>query len=314
MALDPSIVEKALRATRESREIEFKSEFDARQKRHWCELIRHVMAIANSGGGVVVFGLDSNGIPTGSDLSHLLRLDPAQITDKIHSYTDVDYDGFELREERKDAKPIACLILEPSLVPIIPVRPGTYEKEPGKQESAFATGVFYYRHGAKSEPGTTHDLEKVIGRNVREIRREWMSGVRKIATAPKGSVLMVRARDVRVTEEPDAQAIRITEKASAPEFRLVDPDKTHPYRMKELLSVMNKEIGFLSKKVNAYDIKALIEVYSLWNDVQYTYKPKFGSRMYSPGLVAWIKDNVMRDRYFLRRVRTKFRRMRESSL
>lgn len=272
------------------------------------------MAIANSGGGIVVFGMDNSGSPTGSDLSHLLKLDPAQIKDKIHSYTDVDYNEFELKEYTKENSPIACLILEPSLVPILPIRPGTYEREPGKQESAFSAGVLYYRHGAKSEPSTTHDLEKIINRNVREIRREWMTGVRKIVTAPKGSVLTIHPKDVRVTTHPDAQPIRITDDCQAPQFRLVDPDKTHPYRMVELLSVLNKEVGFLPKKINAYDIKAVIQVYKLLDHVQFTYKPRFGSRKYSPEFAAWIKDNVMRDRYFLRIARTKLRRMKRSSV
>jgi hypothetical protein len=309
MALDPSLVEKALRATRESRQIEFKSEFDPSQKYHWCEIIKDIMAIANSGGGVILFGLDNNGRPCGSDISTLLQLDPAQITDKMHSYTNVDYNEFELRQETKDGEPVACLILEQSPVPILPVRPGTYEKEHGKPESAFAKGVFYYRHGAKSEPGTTYDLEKVINRNVREIRREWMGGVRKIVTAPKGSILTVHPKNVRVTAEANAQPIRITKDSGAPEFRLVDPDKTHPYRMIELISILRKDLGFLPKKFNSYDIKALMKVYNLSDHIQFTYKPQFGSRKYSPEFAAWIKDNVMRDRYFLRATRTKLRRM-----
>jgi hypothetical protein len=312
MPLDPSVVSKALNASHESREIEFKSEFDPTQKRQWCELIKDIMAIANSGGGVIALGLNNDGTPSGADLSAVLRLDPAHITDKIHAYTEVDYDEFELRREMKDSKVVVCLILELSLVPILPIRPGTYEKEPRKQDSAFSSGVFYYRHGAKSEPGTTHDLEKVVNRNVREIRREWLSGVRRIATAPKGSVVTVHPRAVRVTSETDAQPVRITDNAEAPEFRLVDPDKTHPYRMVELLSILNQELGFLPKKVNAYDIRAVLEVYNLFNHVQFTYKPQFGSRKYSPEFAAWIKDNIMRDRYFLRVTRTKLRRTRRN--
>lgn len=98
-----SIVERALRASRETREIEFKSEFDPSQRGHWCEIIKDIMAIANSGGGVIVFGLDSTGQPTGSDVMPLLKIDPAQITDKVHSYTGVDYDEFEIRKEIKDS-------------------------------------------------------------------------------------------------------------------------------------------------------------------------------------------------------------------
>ena len=303
-----SIVERALRATRETREIEFKSEFDPSHRGHWCEIIKDIMAIANSGGGIIVFGLDNKGQPTDSDLAPLLKLDPAHITDKIQSYTGVDYDEFEIRKEVKNSKPVVCMILEPFLAPILPMRPGTYEKEPGKQVSAFSAGVFYYRHGAKSDPGSTRDLERIINRNVRSIRQEWMSGVRKIVSAPKGSVVSVHPKEVRLSLNQKAQPFRLTENKSAPEFRLVNPNMTHPYRMKELLSVLNIELEPLPKKINVYDIRALLEFFGLWENIQLTYKPQFGPRIYSPEFISWIKDNVSKDRYFLRSVRTKLRR------
>jgi len=314
MPLDPSILQKALRANQESREVEFKSEFDPSQKRHWCEIIKDIMALANSGGGVIVFGVDNNGVPNGSNLTAILELDPAQITDKIHSYTSVDFNEFEIRSEKKGSSTVVCLIIEHVMIPIIPVRPGTYDKDGTKQDSAFSTGVFYFRHGAKSTPGTSHDLEKVINRNVREIRREWMSGIRKISMAPKGSLVSIHHKDVRISSNDDAQPIRITTDSQAPEFRLVDPDKTHPYRMIELLSILNRDLGFLPKKINAYDIKAIMEIYNLTDHVQFTYKPEFGSRKYSPEYAEWIKDNVMRDRYFLRIARTKLRRLNRSGV
>ena len=87
-------------------------------------------------------------------------------------------------------------------------------------------------------------MEKIINRNVREMRRELMSGVRKIVTSPKGSVIIVHSKNVHVTGEANAQPIRITEEESAPEFRLIDPDKTHPYRMIKLVSILRKDLGW----------------------------------------------------------------------
>lgn len=77
-------VERAKRAKRESKYIEFKSEFEATSPGDWCEIIKDLVAISNSGGGVVAFGLDSRGNPTGNDVSSVLSLDPAEITDKIY--------------------------------------------------------------------------------------------------------------------------------------------------------------------------------------------------------------------------------------
>ena len=53
------------RAKRESKYMEFKSEFDPSSSENWCEILKDVVAISNSGGGLIGFGLDSHGCPTG---------------------------------------------------------------------------------------------------------------------------------------------------------------------------------------------------------------------------------------------------------
>ena len=53
----PSLIDKALAAKRESKHIEFKEGFDPASGHDWCESIKDIVAIANSGGGVLIFGL-----------------------------------------------------------------------------------------------------------------------------------------------------------------------------------------------------------------------------------------------------------------
>lgn len=50
--------EKALRAKRESRYIEFKENIDPGVPQDWCELIKDFAEIANVGGGIVVVGIE----------------------------------------------------------------------------------------------------------------------------------------------------------------------------------------------------------------------------------------------------------------
>src|SRR5205823_4668429 len=54
------LLERALIATRASRRIELKETFDPDEK--------DIAALANSGGGVVLFGVDKHGAPTGAEL------------------------------------------------------------------------------------------------------------------------------------------------------------------------------------------------------------------------------------------------------
>jgi predicted HTH transcriptional regulator len=73
------LITKALTAKRESKHVEFKQSFDPISPGEWCELIKDIAAIANSGGGIVVFGLDNLGVPTGGSLDAVAKLDPAEI-------------------------------------------------------------------------------------------------------------------------------------------------------------------------------------------------------------------------------------------
>jgi hypothetical protein len=150
----------------------------------------------------------------------------------------------------------------------------------------------------------------VFERNLKETRKEWMSGIRKIAAAPRGATVRIQPKDVRITESADAQSIRITDEPDAPAFRLVDPNKTHPYRMKDLVKKVNSELSEFNSKINNYDIRAIMEIHGFWDNVRYTHQPTYGTRTYSPGFVSWIKKQVQSDKYFLRKTRSAQRRKR----
>jgi predicted HTH transcriptional regulator len=45
----------------ESRSIDFKSTFNPDSAADWCELIKDIVAIANSGGGSILVGVDDEG-------------------------------------------------------------------------------------------------------------------------------------------------------------------------------------------------------------------------------------------------------------
>ena len=59
-----ALVDKALKAKRESKLIDFKSAFDPESTGDWCELVKDIVAMANSGGGAIVIGLDNSGSPS----------------------------------------------------------------------------------------------------------------------------------------------------------------------------------------------------------------------------------------------------------
>jgi len=70
------LIQKALTAKRESKHVEFKQGFDPGSAREWCELIKDLAAIGNSGGGIIVFGLDIAGYRRANRSRELLPLTP----------------------------------------------------------------------------------------------------------------------------------------------------------------------------------------------------------------------------------------------
>ena len=136
--MNPS-VEKALKAKRESRYVEFKNTFDPQSGQDWCELLKDFAAIANSGGGVVFVGVDNQGRATGQDLKPILQLDPVSISDKLHRYTDAHFANFGIHECRKNGKRVAAIKIGPAFPPIVFTKPGDIPRRSGTPEDRICT-------------------------------------------------------------------------------------------------------------------------------------------------------------------------------
>jgi len=171
-----NLIQRALVAKRESKYIDFKSRLDFSEPHSWCEIVKDIIAMANSGGGVLVIGLDNKGNPTGFDPAPVLDLDEAVVTDRIEKYTGIQFDAFTISEQTKKGYRLAVIFVEGVSIPIVFIKPGTYAVSDRKQKTAFSAGTVYFRHGAKSEPGNTNDLRKAIERQLETIRKSWLQG------------------------------------------------------------------------------------------------------------------------------------------
>src|ERR1039457_6377365 len=138
------LVEKALAAKRESKHIEFKRSFDPASIGEWCEVIKDIVAIANSGGGIIVFGLDSDGVPAGVPVEAIRNIDPADVSNKISKYIGSADLQFEIRDLEKEGQPLEAFLVAPLLIPVVFQRPGTYDVGSGKHRTAFAAGTVYF--------------------------------------------------------------------------------------------------------------------------------------------------------------------------
>ncbi len=305
-----NLVDRVLRNKRESKYIEFKGGFDIASKQSWCEIIKDMVAMANSGGGAIAFGLDSKGNPTGNNVMPILEIDPAEITDKVSRYTSTQFDAFQLFEAEKRQAKIAILVIEAADVPFVFTKPGTYPISNSRQSTAFAQGTVYFRHGAKSEPAAPEDLASFISFRIDRARQEWMKRVRRVVQAPPGYQVRVLPQFVKESDERDATPIRIVNDEDAPGYRKIDPDKTHPFRQIELIEEVNERLPEESQ-INAYDVLAVRRVYRANEQSQFFHQPKFGSPQYSMAFVEWIVDKFNEDPHFFENAREEYYKLRQ---
>jgi hypothetical protein len=217
-------IDKALNETTEQSELDFKKSFHVKCKGAWCEIIKDIVAMANSGGGIILIGVLDNGEPAGTKVDSIVNLDPANITNKIFSYTGQHFSRFNIMGARKDGHKIAVIEVFDTSVPIVFTKPGNYQASNGKQKNAFGVGSVYFRHGAKSEPCTSQDLREFLEREVDKVKKSWLSGIRKVVEAPQEArVVVLPATDdgavLRIADDPTAPVVRLKEES----FRNVYP-------------------------------------------------------------------------------------------
>jgi hypothetical protein len=285
---------------------EFKEQFDVKADRDWCEIIKDIVAIANSGGGFLLIGLRSDGTPSGSDVTEALKLDPAKLTDKVFSYTGEQFGEFEMSSLRRGRKMVAALQIGEASTPMIFTNPGTYTDGSKKPVTAFARGTLYFRHGAKSEPATSNDLRKVIEREIRRDRKSLTRNMRRVVEAPRGAQVHILPAEVKESSSPTATPIRLTDDPSAPAYRRVQVDDDYPYRQTEVLGQVNQRLaGKIS--INAHHIFSVRKVFGIDKDHRYCHRLKFSSPQYSEAFVGWLVTRYEANQHFFLKSRADFK-------
>jgi Putative DNA-binding domain/EC042_2821-lke REase len=294
---------KALAAQRESKHVEFKEKFDHTDAQDLCEVVKDIVAMANSGGGHILFGVKNDGSVSGWDCTLLHGLDSAQLTDKIASYVGEQFSEFDIYEAERRGSRIAVMEVRPVHIPLIFVRPGTYDVGQGKQKTAFAKGTAYFRHGAKSEPGTSQDIRQSVQREIEVIRRSWLGNIRKVVDAPHGHKVMVLPPEVVESEGASATPIRLVDDPEAPADRKIDPNKTHPYRQKEVVEEINRALAG-AHEVSPYDIQCVRKVHKIdESKPQFFYRPMFASARYSHAFIDWMVAQYKKNTAFYEETR-----------
>ena len=147
-------IQRALTAKRESKYLDFKSRLDFSEPHSWCEIIKDIIAMANSGGGVLIIGLDNRGQPTGFDPTPIFQLDEAEMINRIEKYTGVQFDSFSISEEVKAGNRLAAILVEGVSIPIVFTKPGTYAVTEKNKRQPFLPAQYISAMGRKASQGT----------------------------------------------------------------------------------------------------------------------------------------------------------------
>jgi len=295
----------ALARTAEKDDVDFKSTFDPNSNRDWLELIKDIAAFANSGGGYVLVGISDDGTPSGNDVSGLLAVDPADLANRLHKYFGQHFSGVELIKTEKNANEICAIHVPPARIPIVFGRVGELELSGGKKKTVFALGTVYFRHGTKSEPGTTDDLRRFLEREIEITRKTWLDGMTKVVEAPAGSRFAVLPPEGAPTGPGGSLPMQLTNDPSAPSYYAVPLDKTHPHRQKEVVKEVNSRLEG-KRSINMHDIICIRRVYEVQKQIGFCYTQNFASPRYSQQFVDWIVAQYDADNEFFERARAKY--------
>jgi hypothetical protein len=304
---DPRVT-KCLTAKRESKAVEFKERFDPTDAPQALEVLKDIVAIANSGGGTLAIGINNAGESCGTDVKPVLEYDHAKYCDLIRKYTMQNFADFEVLEGKKDGRSVAIFLINPPEAPLVFEKPGTYPVENNRQHTAFSQGTIYFRHGAKSECGTTDDVRKFISQRVREMQDQFVKGLRKVSAAPRGSQLQVVPRGTARAGLDGALPVRMTLNPDAQGVIAVNRHEIFPYRQMDVIKRLKRVLP-TGTAPNTYELQAINKVYKIATEKDLSWQPDFSSRQYSEAFVEWIVDKISNDREFLNKTRSRYREM-----
>lgn len=306
-----TLISKAKSARTESKDLDFKAAFDPGILGDWCELLKDIAAMTNSGGGAIVFGVSNNARPSGADLSSISTLDPATITNKIAVYTGSQFGDFELVQIRRGKGRVMALFIEGAHSPIVFIRPGEYEYELDgvmKKKTAFQKGTLYFRHGTKSEPAHPGDIEQFIMREVQRHRESWLRNIRRVAEISPDQIMSVHVSDGKSGAGSTAKLSRIVSTKTAPGVYPTNADSIWKYRAKDVIKRVNDRLN--GKGVmGRHDILTIRNVHQIQEKhPDFAYRPfAHLPTQYSEKFIEWIVKSFNSDKNFFAITKEKYK-------
>jgi hypothetical protein len=254
---EEKIFELGQSAKKEARQVDFKEQFDPTSAVDWSNIVKDMVAMANSGGGILVFGLADDGSTASFDKKVVLRLDPATISDKIYSYTGENFSDFKIIEIKRGRTTFTSILISESETPIVFTRNGVDAPVKGKQKPIFLKGSLYFRHGAKSEPADTSDIRQAFDKKLSKTRKSWFEGVRKISSIGASDEIIISKKNPALQGKQFTLAglLKVSEQGTPVRLSYVEFEalrQEYPLEYKEVVERCKKKREISQQKLQAY--------------------------------------------------------------
>lgn len=148
-------------STGEMNDIDFKSQLEADSK-----LAKHILGIANYGGGAIIFGVRQESDGTLEHIGVVNIMDKADVNKKLNSFipSNLNYEVHEFAFEGSEYEKLQYKKFQMLLIPDIPSDLPFFAKKDGVD---IKKDDIYYRHGTNTVKADSAQIKKILARMIR---------------------------------------------------------------------------------------------------------------------------------------------------
>jgi hypothetical protein len=278
------------------------SGFDPGSELAWCELLRDIVAVANSGGGVVRLSLAQS--TAGHNGAGLISAEG--IRQRLSEVADSGIESLTVRMPAI-ANDMLEIVVGPAAAPIGFKRTASCDTAGrlADKRPAFTAGQFFFRRGDRSVAGSSADIDQFYSRKLSRLRRHWMRGIRQVLSrsiepdaAAAANQSARRGNEISSASEA-LHPVRIVSDPAAPALQPQYVDRLYPWRQKELMEELNHRLG--RRMLTTYDVQAVRRQHNLDERPDFVFHLPGAGRRYSPAVADWIMNQVADDTEFFQR-------------
>jgi hypothetical protein len=266
---------------------------DGSSDHDWSELIRDLIALANSGGGQIAVHDDSGILTAAAIMKRLLQV------------TDANFSDIEVLHAETADRADKSVRVGPAIFPIgissAIHRENATITDP--RETILQPGAFYVWRDGRGVPGTSADMREFIERLARRLSRRSLRRIRRLLTRPIELLDKPKRKPATVARSAgeNLKPVRIVTDPDAPALQPQDVDRLYPWRQKDLMRELNKRLG--RRMLNSYDIQAVRRQHRLDDRPDFVFNLPGAGRRYSPAVADWIMSKYAGDSEFFRKAR-----------